>query len=74
MKKFDLCQWQVGEKIVHESDFDESQIEQVLDGYESLFINMGFNPVVSVNRRTDLPLLKIEDNGKLKTTLFLERK
>ena len=72
VSKFNLCQWIVGECKIHESDVSVDEMGDVLDTYESLFINMGFNPIVSVNPRTELPLLKITDNGKLKATLFFE--
>jgi hypothetical protein len=68
-----LCQWIVGEKKIHEDDVDETSINCVLDTYESFFNNMGFNPVVSVNSQTDLPILKIIENDSLKVTLFFER-
>ena len=68
-----LCQWMVGEKKVHEANVDETTINTVLDTYESLFTSMGFNPVVSVNSRTDLPVLKVTENNSLKATLFFER-
>ena len=38
-----LCQLIVGEKKIHEDDVYETSINSVLDTYESLFNNMGFN-------------------------------
>lgn len=72
VSKFKLCQWMVGERKIHESDVTMDEMNDVLDTYESLFVNMGFNPVVSVNPRTELPMLKIVDNGERKATLFFE--
>jgi hypothetical protein len=70
---YKLCQWVAPDKKIHEDEIEETDINVVLDTYESLFLHLGFNAVVSVNHLTQLPLLKIKDNDKLKATLFFER-
>lgn len=72
--KFNLVQWQEGSLKVHEADVSIEGLSDVLDDYEALFHNLGFNPVVSVNSRTDLPVLKVLENTERKATLFFERK
>lgn len=70
---YNLCQWLVGEKKIHENCLEETNIDSVIDSYDSLFNHIGFNTVVSVSNGTHLPLIKITENGNLKATLFFEK-
>ena len=58
---------------IHEYNISEEEISDILDGYDSLFHNLGFNTVVSVSNKTKLPNIKIIDNKRLWATLSFRK-
>ena len=58
---------------IHEYNISEEEISDILDGYDSLFHNLGFNTVVSVSNKTKLPNIKVIDNKKLCATLSFRK-
>jgi hypothetical protein len=70
---FQLVQTIEGTKKVHEKNFSDVELDSILETYESLFNNLGFNSIVSVSDSTHLPVIKVTDNGKQRATLFFEK-
>ena len=58
---------------IHEYNISEEEISDILDGYDSLFHNLGFNTVVSVSNKTKLPNIKFIENKRLCATLSFRK-